>query len=248
MIVYSDYDSFAQIYNKYWGDFGTRSLTVLQSLILDHIPAGSRLLDLCCGTGQLARELLSLGYLVTGLDGSKEMLEFAKGNAPGAEFMLEDARTFHLAPVYRAVVSTFDSLNHIMSHEELSQVFINVKSSLVPAGVFLFDLNMEEGYKRRWRGSFAIVEENQVCAVRSSYKEHDKIGQMDITIFTHENGWQRTDTRLVQRCYSEKEVKSFLKSAGFEGTQSYDAVDLGMAPPEERGGRICFLARKPSGE
>lgn len=52
---YSDYDAFAWFYNRYWGGFSQRVLPILDRLLLDRLPAGARLLDLCCGTGQLAQ-------------------------------------------------------------------------------------------------------------------------------------------------------------------------------------------------
>ena len=42
--------------------------------------------DLGCGTGLLARELIDAGYDVLGIDISGEMIELARGRAPEAEF------------------------------------------------------------------------------------------------------------------------------------------------------------------
>jgi SAM-dependent methyltransferase len=54
-----------------------------------HIQAGERVLDVACGTGVLAREVLTrtgAGDLVTGLDPSAGMLAVAKRLAPGVEW------------------------------------------------------------------------------------------------------------------------------------------------------------------
>ncbi|NWF71134.1 MAG: hypothetical protein HXY40_18785 [Chloroflexi bacterium] len=37
-MTYSDYDDFAWVYNRYWGDFSVRALPVLEQLVLPHIP------------------------------------------------------------------------------------------------------------------------------------------------------------------------------------------------------------------
>lgn len=241
---YTAYDRFAWCYNRYWGDrFSNQVLPVLERVLLPHLPAQGRILDLCCGTGQLARALAERGYQVTGIDGSEEMLRYARENAPGVQFILADARWLTFPASYDAVISTFDSLNHIMSLEELTQVFRNVHAVLERNGFFLFDLNMEEGYQTRWRGSFAIVEEEHVCIVRARYDPEQKIGQNEITMFRLEGGvWQRSDLTLSQRCYSENEIRAALSEAGFQEIVTYDAEkDLGM-----RGnvGRTFFLARK----
>ena len=47
-----------------------------------HLPAGSRVLDLACGTGDLCRELRRAGYLAVGFDFSFGMLASARTDAP----------------------------------------------------------------------------------------------------------------------------------------------------------------------
>lgn len=241
---YSDYDRFAWIYNKYWGHiFSERMFHILEELMLRHIPAKARILDLCCGTGQLTQALTTRGYQVTGLDGSEEVLRFARENAPAGEFIIADARIFDLQGMFHGVVSTFDSLNHIMSLKELRSVFRNVYAALREDGIFLFDLNMEEGYKARWRGSFSIVEDDHLCVIRASYHPEEGIGQNDITIFNLEGGWQRSDLTFLQKCYSEEEVQSALDTVGFTKIYAYDAQrDLKLTGEV---GRTFFVCVKP---
>jgi SAM-dependent methyltransferase len=187
--------------------------------------------------------LTARGYAVTGLDGSEAMLRFARENAPAAEFILADARDFSLPSAYHGVVSTFDSLNHILRPDELTSAFRCVCAALADGGHFVFDLNMEEGYKSRWRGSFGIVEADHVVIARSSYRPDERIGQMDFTLFFLEDGWQRTDFTLTQRCYSEAEVTSALAAAGFAEVQMYDAQrDLELAGGVGRTFFVCHKA------
>ena len=115
---YTDYDAFAWLYNREWGTFGSNIFfPALKVIAGDKLHDGARIIDLCCGTGQLAEVLVQKGYKVTGLDGSAKMLRYARRNAPAAKFILGDARTFNLPAKYDAVFSTFDSLNHIMTLE-----------------------------------------------------------------------------------------------------------------------------------
>ena len=247
MTIYSDYDRFARVYNKYWGGgFTERVLPVLENLVLQHLPAGASILDLCCGTGQLARVLTTLQYQLTGLDGSEEMLRFARENAPAGEFILGDARSFKLPEVYHAVISTFDSLNHIMTLEELTSVFSNVYAALRQGGIFFFDLNMEEGYKTTWHDSFGVVEDDIVCIVRSSYRPEERTAQFDATIFYRQEEWQRSDLTLLQKCYSEKEVRSALETAGFIEIRTFDYDrQRGLAELTKTTERAFFVCQKP---
>ena len=247
MTSYSDYDRFAWVYNKHWGgEYAQRVLPILDNLVLQHLPAKARILDLCCGTGQLAQTLIACGYRVTGLDGSEGMLKFARENAPGGEFITADARSFKLPDVYQAVVSTFDSLNHIMTLDELTDVFRNVYAALRKSGLFFFDLNTEEAYKATWNDSFGIIEDNLVCVVRSSYRPEERTAQFDATIFYLQEGWQRSDLMLGQKCYSEAEVQSALKTAGFTKIHAYAHDEQqGLGELTREAERVFFVCRKP---
>jgi ubiquinone/menaquinone biosynthesis C-methylase UbiE len=81
---YSAYDNFAWLYNKEWTAYSEHIFPVLKDIAGKNLPDGARVLDLCCGTGQLAKILVEKGYRVTGIDGSAEMLRHAEGNAPDA--------------------------------------------------------------------------------------------------------------------------------------------------------------------
>ncbi len=52
---------------------------------------GRRLLDVCCGTGQLAKAALESGADVTGVDFAEPMIEIARERAPQARFEVGDA-------------------------------------------------------------------------------------------------------------------------------------------------------------
>lgn len=242
--TYSNYDAFAWFYNRYWSrDVPSQIMTAIERLLLPHLPRHARILDLCCGTGYTVSELSRRGYEVTGLDASEEMLGFARRNAPGARLLRADARAFTLPPVHHAVISTFDSLNHVMRLEELTTVFNNTFHALAPAGIFLFDMNMEKAFLHHWDDYFAIVEETNACILRGDYDRQQGIGRYDITMFRRRGGqWQRADAVITERCYTRSEIRRALKAAGFDEVTTYDAVrDAGLS---DHVGRSFFLARK----
>lgn len=110
--LYSDYDPGAWLYNKEAGsELINATLPHLEELLLSHLPKEGHILDLSCGSGQLAQHLLRKRYKVTGIDGSKEMLRFARENAPGGEFIVTDAGYFEFLSIFDAVVSTNCVLN-----------------------------------------------------------------------------------------------------------------------------------------
>jgi SAM-dependent methyltransferase len=242
MDIYHAYDAFADIYNRYWGRFVAGIVPTLDRLLLDDLRHGARVLDLCCGTGQLAGILLGRGFQVTGVDGSSAMIGHARRNAPAATFVLADARSFTLAEPVEAVVSTFDSLNHVLSLPELTGAFGCVHRALAPGARFLFDLNMVDGYELRWRGSFGIVTDDEVIVARSLWDPDKAIGRIDLTLMSPGgDGWDRRDLTLTQRCYTEEEVRSALAGAGFVAIEVLDSAAAG----HDEVGRSFFLACKP---
>ena len=242
--MYSDYDKFAWIYSKHWGDAFTGSaLSVLEKFVLKQLTPRARILDLCCGTGNLARVLSSRkGHIVTGIDGSPEMLRFARKNAPKCNFISADARNFKLKQPVDLVISAFDSLNHVLNLAQLKLVFENTYRALKPKGVFVFDLNLEDGFKVRWRGSFGIVENDHALVATSNYDAKQRIGRMNITMFFRRRAsWTRSDVSLKEKSYDRKEIVSALRQVGFRKIRAYDSQDdLRMREV----GRGFFIAEK----
>ncbi|MEP7270155.1 MAG: class I SAM-dependent methyltransferase [Acidobacteriota bacterium] len=241
--IYSDYDRFAWFYNRHWGEeFSVPVLEIFRFILFPHLERGSHILDLCCGTGQLAAGLIDRGYSVTGIDGSREMLVLARINAPEAELIRADARAFELPSIFAAVVSTFDSLNHILSIEELAVVFANVRRILKRDGVFVFDLNTEDEFETGNRESmFDIVEDDHACVVRSRYDTSTRMKYYDVTMFTLEGEkWRRGDLTLRQRYYSAKEIVDCLTEAGFDRISVHDANQEFKLSLSE--GRAFFVA------
>ena len=241
---YSDYDLFARVYNAHWGAFATGCYPILKHLALQHLPNPSAVLDLCCGAGQLASRLSRDGYVVTGVDVSPSMVEIARGNASDAAFHVQDARDGLPGRGYAAVLSTFDSLNHLMALDDLGRVFRNVRDVLAAGGYFVFDLNMEAAYEARWHGTFGYVEDDHVCMVRSSHDIAERIGRMEVTIFEAAgSAWRRADVSLVQRWYAEADVRAALRRAGFAEVDSHAAEEPIAQGCPTFAGRMFFVAR-----
>ena len=149
---------FAKTYNLLWKGF----IEGLAPRILDFINTydGIRIrtvLDLCCGTGQLAKSLAAEGFYVTGLDISPAMLEYARENNKEnikngkVQFLEGDAVDFTLPHKVDCVISTFDSLNHLEDLEALQNCFISAYHACSSGGFFLFDLNTRKGLEN-WNG------------------------------------------------------------------------------------------------
>jgi SAM-dependent methyltransferase len=245
---YQDYDAFAWLYNREFGAYGERIFPLLKDIAGEKLPDGAKVLDLCCGTGQLAKVLIEKGYKLTGIDGSAKMLKYARINAPDARFIAADARTFKLPPVYDAVFSTFDALNHIMTIDELQKAFKNVNKCLVKGGIFIFDLTTKYHFETRMRTFNQFTEKpDYLFTFRGDYNEENKKGEFHCTLFQPEGKyWKRSDIILHQTWYPCEDVKSALEKAGFSGIRAHSFnQQRELVEGTDDTDRVFFLAEKP---
>jgi SAM-dependent methyltransferase len=243
---YGIYDQFAWFYVRGWGlDFHNQARPVLDDHVFPLLGAGARVLDLCCGSGDLSRVLVAQGYQVTGVDGSEEMLRYAREQVREAVFRLGDARSFSFDQGFDAALSTFDSLNHVLAPDELDSVFASVFRALLPGGLFVFDLNMREAFETLWHGTFASVDDQAAGITIGSFDAEASLGRADVTLFrlAEDGRWRRSDIRVQERCYARDEVTGALSRAGFSGIEAREAWALGMRGDVALG-REWFFARK----
>lgn len=233
------YDEFALFYNNKLGNFAERLVPVLDEMLLKKLPAGARILDVCCGTGQLASRLGKLGYNVIGVDESSEMLHLARDNAPDAEFFQAKANAFDLDTKVDAVVSTFDSINHILDINEVEEVFSCIHKQMVHDGYFIFDVNMEEGYLSRWDGQWRGEFGQGTYNIKAEYDAKARLGHNVISIDKSHNNYSN-QWKISERCYSKQELSEALNKAGFCIKAVYDGHDdLGLFGEWGRSFYVC---------
>jgi SAM-dependent methyltransferase len=101
-------------------------------------------LELACGTGQLAVPIAGGGSRVCGLDQSAAMLAGAKKRALSAGVSLDlveaDMRAFELNRRFDFIFLGRNSLLHLSSVEDVIATFAAVRRHLAPGGVFVFDV------------------------------------------------------------------------------------------------------------
>jgi len=104
----------------------------------------TRLLELACGTGGHALHLHQLGYELTAIDSSPDMLAVARAKAAqkqvGIRFRTQDMRSLSTPEKpYDAVVCLFDSIGYVQTDSGLVDVFEGVRASLAENGLFVFE-------------------------------------------------------------------------------------------------------------
>lgn len=235
-----EYDPWARVFDRYWAH--ELFIEPIEKMVLAAVRPPRRVLDLCCGTGRLAAHLEAMGYQVTGLDLSGEMLAIARERAPGCRFVKGDARRFSFERPFDLVLCTYDSLNHVLELDELGDVFRCVRDSLEPGAPFVFDLGTEWGFQTRWSEPHVVVEDHHVVVGMGEYDSDERLAHYRITIFENEGVWRRVDVSVRERYHRAADVLEALSTAGFVDIAQAEAVDLGM---EESADRTFFRAHAP---
>jgi SAM-dependent methyltransferase len=219
-------------------------MPALDRLLFPDLSSGRYILDLCCGTGHLAQQLIARGYKVAGVDASREMLRVARSKVPAAQFYNADATSFALERQVDAAVCAFDSLNHLTDTDRLELAFRNVHAALKPGGCFVFDVNTGEAYGEHWEKSACAVEPGHAFFLRGAFDPAKRIGITRITMFRLVDSWHRSDVEVRQRPWEVPEVRPLLRQAGFSQLDQYRACeDLGMEG-HFGVGRVYFRAYK----
>ncbi|MGW4424196.1 class I SAM-dependent methyltransferase [Streptosporangium sp. NPDC004631] len=144
----------ARAYDSGFGYVSTYGAPLVD--LLDPRP-GERIVDLGCGTGVLTAEISSRGARVLGADGSQEMIEKARTQYPGLDFIVGDGHDFTVAEPYDAVFS--NAALHWMSREP-DAVISGVREALTPGGRFVAEMG--------GAGNCAAL----IAALLTSWREH----------------------------------------------------------------------------
>lgn len=142
---YSVKNSYNKISQK-WCDF--RNKTVINKCIVDFcklLKPRSSVLDAGCGGGYpIASYLSDLGFCVTGIDISEEMIKRAQQlHLPSSTFIVEDILNYCPKEKYDAVIA-FDSIWHI-SRDRQEETFKIISDLLKRGGLFIFTYGKQEG-------------------------------------------------------------------------------------------------------
>lgn len=242
------YSGFAQVYDMFMDNIPyDQWCEYVTGLLREYGIDNGLLLDLGCGTGTITRLLAARGYDMIGIDNSEDMLSIAMEQSEGGIlYLLQDMREFELYGTVKAAVSICDSMNYIMSEEELLAVFRLVNNYLDPGGIFIFDLNTE--YKYREILADSTIAENREDASfiwENYYYAEDRVNEYDLTIYVkdQESGmFGRLEETHYQKAYSLDTVKRLLLKAGMEFVASYDAFT--REEPAKNSERIYVIARE----
>jgi SAM-dependent methyltransferase len=203
------YEALAPVYERTFGpEAAEASWRAVERLLLPGLKAGGRVLELCCGTGEMTARLLARGYRVTAVDRSPAMLAYARERAAGAEVVEADIRSFKPRGRFGAALCAYNSLPHITDADELGGVVAMVRRALAPGGRLVFDLYDEAAYANGWQGRIRAGRGAGACWLEARFDAARRRGRTRVR-------WRGGAAELEIRCYTERELRGLLRAAGF---------------------------------
>ncbi len=244
--------AFARAYQLRWGGFARHVTPPLIDFYAQTLAGQQRqpVLDLCCGTGLLAKGFLERGYPVTGLDLSPHMLAYAReataAHASQVQFVVADAAAFTFDRQFGLVVSTYDALNHLPDLNALQSCFRSVAAAILAGGWFIFDLNTRLGL-RRW--NVTAVDDNG-AALLISHSSFDGTGVQALLNYTGffrepDGRYERFDEVVYNTIFDIPTVLGTLLDQGWASAHAARLDDLRtpLGDPE-REERVFVVAQR----
>lgn len=100
------------------------------------------ILDICCGSGRITQELAKMGFEITALDNSPEMLEILQNKKlPNVQTKLADMRDFNLDHKFKFAIISYSSFQQLLSQEDQIKCLETIKQYLTEGGVLGIDIN-----------------------------------------------------------------------------------------------------------
>ncbi|HKR00512.1 MAG TPA: class I SAM-dependent methyltransferase [Pyrinomonadaceae bacterium] len=213
---------------------------IAEQLSSRRVNGGAGILDAGCGTGRYALELARLGYTLTGLDLSAQLLALAQQRTADAGLHVALVRGDILALPF---TRQFDAvlcrgvLNDLLDDGSRQKVFASFAGALRPGGVLILDVrewHATVGKKSRQSVFEKAVETPLgVLTFRSETHLDYRTRQLHVTerhALKTESGETVVPYDLLMRCWTREELDNQFAAAGFVAVDYFGDYD-GEASP-----------------
>jgi SAM-dependent methyltransferase len=249
------YDRYARVYDASGQiSFSLQMLPYLDALLERHPAAQDRLLELACGTGTVALAMARKGWAVTGIDASPHMLALARqkleeahrqGDELDITFLQQDMRRLQLPQPVSLATCLYDSLNYMLTSDDLQQVFRRVFAALQPGGLFIFDMNTPWALATFWDDSTYIADTLDCTVIlESTFDAHRQRTTVKVTSFLREGElYAKSVEHHTEQGYPREHIATLLTDVGFQIEGMYHCFTFD--PPTASCPRILWAARRP---
>lgn len=189
------------------------------------------ILEIGCGTGNLAPKFSANFKEYIGLDYSEHMLSLARGKFPEGNFIQGDMRNFNLEKKYDVALITGRSTSYLLTSDDILDTFKCIHYVLNPNGYLIFDCIDATKFLRYIRENPTVLHKSKVANTdyfRTSewYSIEKDPTLIHWTASYYEQGSAKNlllgKDKVIFRVFTETEIRSALKQAGFEVEDTLD--------------------------
>ena len=214
------YNNFAYHYDKMMSD-------VDYSWWINHIkknvPKESRILDVGCGTGTLTLALKDLGYNVSGLDLSEDMLvvaiEKARDLGVDIEFIQRDMRNLTGLLGFDCVLIALDSFNYLETEDDVQHTIAGAYAAISDGGTLIFDVHTPHKMTETFKDYLYVENDDELTYIWHVDKGKYPLSVVhELTMFSkNENGrYRKNIEHHHQRTFEITQYEKWLVEAGFK--------------------------------
>jgi ubiquinone/menaquinone biosynthesis C-methylase UbiE len=214
-----DYGKFAKAYSEL-GIEGTYYLAYrdLPSVLKRHV-TGKKALDYGCGAGRSTRFLKSLGFEVSGVDISRDMIKEALlHDKDGTYYHIKSGFTPFKDSTFDVIFSTMVFVE-IPSKDEMTKILREFKRVLKDSGTVVIVTKTKEGYNGNWVSFNCDFPENKKLNSGDRAKVHIKCSE----IVLYDYFWTESDYKNAFSDSGFKVIESLKPMP--KGNEGYDWLD-----------------------
>lgn len=214
--------------------------------------------DLGCGTGRNTTALAQAGLHMIGIDLSEHMLAVAHQRSERAtphiqaaggsvRLLQQDMREWNVGRPVDSVLCLCDGMNYLLADDDVRTTIATVFQGLRDGGLFVFDVLTEAQYIHYAQHEPYTYDDDDLAYIwYSEWDQEARIMTHELTMFVqerlHSDRFQRVQEVHRQRAYSQSELMSWLREAGFRHVDCF--ADFTWQPPQENTARIFICAQK----
>ncbi len=215
---------------------------LVEDCIKAHKPETKTILELACGTGEVARELVNKKYKVTGLDINEKMLEKAEKNLDKKNLVLVDMTNFDLWKTFDTILCNYNSICHLLKWEDWQRFFEMSNNHLEKDGLLIFDINTVYEFENIARdfAQFYNFWDDTVCL---EMEKTDWIFQWLVKIFKKTEVWKYDliEEVVKENSFPINKIKKELKEKWFK---ILEMIDYHYGEVTAQSERVYFICKK----
>lgn len=237
------YSQLSYIYDDVMSHVDYESWAYYVSRIIDQWnPSAEKLMDIACGTGNFLNQSRRYSYKLSGFDFCHNSIRQARKKSLEIPLWVGDIRNFAIKKPVDVIVCLYDSINYVMTFEEILEILLRTYNALNSQGLFIFDICTEKNSLKYFNDFL-----DQNSGPGYSYTRHsryDKLNKIHTNLF--KINFHNSDVIFIeehtQRIYYINELLDIILKSSFNLISAFDNFSFKKA--SEKSIRVHFVLKK----